>query len=255
MQVGISTASFFTKLQTEETLLPITKLGADRYEVFLSGFVEYERAFIDDLHERQSALGLTCTALHTLGSQFEPQLFSIAQRQRQGSEYVFEKTLEDAAKLGAPLYVMHGLFHLKQTAMNPNFERWGQRLCELCEIASSFGVRLTLENVHWCMYARSGLAKLLDPHIKDSNLGYTLDVKQAMQSGDAIQDYLLDMGARLCNVHLCDVLMRGDQMQTCLPGHGMVDFMALSEALKQKNPQAFVTMEVYAPDYRDMEEF
>ncbi len=254
MQVGISTATFFTKLQTEETLLHIAELGASSYEAFLSGFLEYEREFIDDLYKRQSSLGLQCTALHTLGSQFEPQLFSIAQRQRQGAEYVFLKTLEGAARLQAPLYVMHGLFHLKRSAMNPNFERWGQRLSELCRIASSFGVRLTLENVHWCMYARNGLATLLEPFVLDSGLGYTLDVKQAMQSGDSVESYLQDMGERLCNVHLCDVIMRGDEMDTCLPGRGKVDFTALAEAIKRQNPKASVTMEVYAPDYRSMDE-
>ncbi len=252
MQIGISTASFFTQLQTEETLLPIAELGADRYEAFLSGPFEYETAFINDMYRRQKALGLRCTAVHALGSQFEPQLFSIADRQREAAEYVYQKVLEGAAKLQAPLYVMHGVFHLKRNVWQPSYERWGERLAQLCEMAASFGVKLTLENVHWCMYARSGLAGLFEPYLGNCGLGYTLDIKQAVQSGDLMEDYVNDMGKRLCNVHLCDVITQEGEMYTCLPGKGQVDFAALAKALASQNPQASITLEVYASDYRSM---
>ncbi len=254
MQVGISTASFFTRCRTEDSLEPIATLGAKCYEVFLSGHLEYEPEFIGELCARQKVLGLRCTALHALGSQFEPQLFSIVERQRLGAEYFFKKILEGAACLGAPLYVMHGIFHLKSGRWQPDHARLGQRFAELSAMAASFGVRLTLENVHWCMYNQSGLAQTLSPYLADSQLGYTLDVKQAVQSGDSIEDYLKDMGNRLCNVHLCDVTCRDGLIQTCLPGQGQVDFAALAQKIKRINANASVTMEVYAPDYRTLEE-
>ncbi len=254
MQVGISTASFFTRCNTEDSLEHIAALKAKHYEAFLSGHLEYEPEFIGELCGRQKALGLRCTALHALGSQFEPQLFSVVDRQRLGAECFFKKTLEGAARLGAPLYVMHGIFRLKNGGRPMNYEQIGRRFVQLCELAASFGVCLTLENVHWCMYNLSGLAKTLSPYLKDCNLGYTLDVKQAVQSGDRIEDYLLDMGQRLCNVHLCDVQCRDGQMYTCLPGRGQVDFHALARSIKRANPNASVTMEVYAPDYKTLEE-
>jgi sugar phosphate isomerase/epimerase len=254
MQVGISTASFFTRHQTEDALAIIAGIGASRYEAFLSGYEEYEPAFIRELLSRQRDLGLFCTAVHTLGSQFEPQLFSMVERQRRGAEVYFRKALEGAVMLGAPLYVMHGIFHLKANSWAPNHERIGERFVALCKLAESFGVRLTLENVHWCMYAQSGLAALLEPHLGGCSLGYTLDVKQAVQSGDAIEDYFFDMGKRLCNIHLCDVVRRNNEVHTCLPGQGEVDFERLCTMAAAQSPEASVTLEVYSPDYETIAE-
>lgn len=254
MKVGISTASFFTRYATEDALQAIATLGATRYEVFLSGHLEYKSDFIDELYRRQRDVGLHCTALHALGSQFEPQLFSAIERQRAGAEHFFQQVIEAAARLHAPLYVMHGSFHLKNTGWTMNHARLGRRFQELCAMTASHGVNLTLENVHWCMYNQSGFAKALSPYLDDCPLGYTLDVKQAVQSGEDVQDYLEDMGARLRNVHLCDVLCRNGTVRTCLPGRGQVDFSALAHDVKRVNPNASVTLEVYAHDYRSMEE-
>ena len=121
-------------------------------------------------------------------------------------------------------------------------------------MAENFGVRLTLENVHWCMYSNAGIAKQLEPYLGSGNLGYTLDVKQAVQSGDSIEAYCGDMGNRLCNVHLCDTILKNGEIYTCLPNRGQVDFRSLAECILKQNPKSSVTLEVYAPDYKDLDE-
>ena len=254
MQVGISTACFFTRRYTEDTLAPIARMGAKRYEAFLSGYLEYELPFAQLMARRQREEGLICTAVHTLGSQFEPQLFSAGERQRDGARAWFHKALACAQCLGARQYVMHGSFYLKRTRPALNYARLGEQLCELAQIASAYGVRLTLENVHWCTYANSGMAHALAPYVVESALGYTLDVKQAAQAGEDAYAFLADMGERLCNVHLCDLVVCQQDVQTCLPGQGSFDFAALAQVLRRTHPQANVTMEVYPSDYQDDEQ-
>lgn len=254
MQVGISTACFFTRRHTEDTLLPMAQMGARRYEAFLSGYLEYERPFAQQMERRQRDCGLACTAVHALGSQFEPQLFSAGQRQREGALAWFHKVLACAQCIGASKYVMHGSFYLKRTRPATDYARLGDQLCGLAEIAATYGVRLTLENVHWCVYAQSGMARQLAPYVADSALGYTLDVKQAAQAGEDAYAYLQDMGERLCNVHLCDLIVRDGAVQTRLPGQGEFDFSALADVLKRTHPEASVTMEVYPSDYQNDEQ-
>ena len=52
MKVGISTATFFTRVLTEDSFSVIRRLGADCAEVFLTTWYEYEPSFADLLRER-----------------------------------------------------------------------------------------------------------------------------------------------------------------------------------------------------------
>ena len=49
MELGISTASFYTKLATEDTFSQIASIGANVCEVFLSSFSEYNGAILDEI--------------------------------------------------------------------------------------------------------------------------------------------------------------------------------------------------------------
>ena len=54
---------------------------------------------------------------------------------------------------------MHGSLFLKKKMGRPNFQYIGERFQSLCELADSYGIRLTLENVHWCQYHEVGYAR------------------------------------------------------------------------------------------------
>lgn len=256
MQVGISTSCFFNQRNTEDALEPIARMGSPRFEVFLNGFLEYEKPFCQELVRRKNALGLDCTAVHTLGVQFEPQLFFLHKRQREGAELIFQRALDIAAELGADRYVMHGPLRVngKRTQWEPR--ETAERFAHLCRMADARGVRLTLENVHWCLYHEPDYARRMEPYLDGVSLGYTLDTKQAAQSGYDMMEYLTDMGDRLANVHLCDVAPRenGQGLRTCLPGRGMLDFHALARALQKQHYKGPVTLEVYPGDYQSEQE-
>ena len=249
MQIGLSTSCYFTKVNTEDALPRIKQLGADRFEAFLGGMYEYQEAFAKDMAKSMRDLSMQCTTVHTLGSQFEPQLFAGHPRQRNAALDVFKMVLDCVKILGASYYVMHGTLFLKQKNFRPNYQYVGERFCELCELADSYQVRLTLENVHWCQYHEVGFAKALEPYLSQCDLGYTLDIKQAAQSGFPMEGYMQEMGQRLCNVHLCDITEKDGRIYTSLPGQGAFDFADLSKKLKEKNFQGAVTMEVYPDDW------
>ena len=62
MKVGISTATFFTKVLTEDSFSVIKRLGADTCEVFLTTFYEYKDAFAQLLKERKGDFDAVRTA-------------------------------------------------------------------------------------------------------------------------------------------------------------------------------------------------
>ena len=68
MKVGISTATFFTKVLTEDSFSVIKRLGADTCEVFLTTFYEYKDAFAQLLKERKGDFDVY--SVHSLNTQF-----------------------------------------------------------------------------------------------------------------------------------------------------------------------------------------
>ena len=99
MIVGISTATFFLKELTEDTFSVIQRCGGQTCEVFLTTYSEYEPEFASLLLQRKGDLDVY--SVHSLNTQFEPQLFNPAPRTRSDAEGVFRKALAAGKTLGA----------------------------------------------------------------------------------------------------------------------------------------------------------
>lgn len=76
MEIGISTASYFNKLQIEDAVLDIGAHGVRLCELFLNTFSEYEPEFVDLLAERLERANVQVFSVHPMSMQYEPQLFS-----------------------------------------------------------------------------------------------------------------------------------------------------------------------------------
>ena len=247
MNLGMSTACFFLKENTEDAVVEISNMGVKYCEVFLSGFSEYDRDFLIKLNNIMRQEGMTCTAVHALGTQFEPQLFSLHQRQREAALDMYKGLMESCNILGAPYYVMHGMLRLKkQFALN--YKSVAKTLDYLSTVAADFDICLTLENVHYCMYAEPGFAGGIEKYLQ-GGLGYTLDIKQAAQAGFDVYLYMEEMANRLKNVHICGVRTVDGIVKTCLPKDGDFDFERFAKALKGAGYNGTVTLEVYPGDY------
>jgi sugar phosphate isomerase/epimerase len=256
MLTGVSTASFFGKEYTENTLEHIARMGAPVCEVFLDTYCEYEPEFALLLKERTEECGLKVQSVHAMSTQFEPQLFSMNERQRSDARGMLEKVFKSARTLGAGAYVFHGPPAFQRTLrLVHDYAHMGAIVSPLCDMAAEYGLKFTWENVFWCAYRHTQFAHRLLEHVKSDNLWFTLDIKQAVLSGHAPEGYIEDMGERIANVHLCDYATDADgKIKTCLPGEGELDMRLLRERLERFGFAGAVILEVYSSNYKTYQE-
>ncbi len=247
MEIGISTATFFGKVNTEDTFGLIRQVGARVCEVFLNTFYEYRPEFADLLLERKGDLSVH--SIHTLNTNFEPQLFNNAERTRSDAEAIFRAVLDTGRRLGAGCYTFHGVARLKRSGFYDNYEVIGPKVEHIREIAAEYGIALCFENVHWAHYAHPGFFSGIRQYCPE--LCGCLDIKQAMQSGFPLEAYLEEMGERIRTVHVCDYDADG---KLCAPGKGCFDFAKFFSQLREYGVDCPVIMELYSGDYRGIED-
>ena len=241
MDVGISTATYFTKLVTENCFSVIWRNGGKIAEVFLTTYSEFEEDFASLLLDKKGDVQIY--SIHALSTAFEPQLFNKAERTRQDAELFFRKVLRVGQILGAKYYTFHGSTRMKRThKIDPVF--FGQRMKELGDIALEYGITLCLETVHWCAFSSPDFFKVVKEYAP--NIGVTLDIKQAWQSEYDWNEYLDIIGDRLKVVHLCDHDSEGN---ICMVGKGIFPFDKLIARLKKDGYDGGLIIEQYAKDY------
>lgn len=254
MNVGISTASFYTKVQVEDAIPLLSTHGVPLTEIFLNTFSEYQRSFTRILYNQISDTELTVYSVHPHSTHFEPQLFSDYPRQREDALSYYRLILSDAHHLGAKYYVMHGYINISNGANLRNIRKTADTLTELSEIASHYDIRLLLENVSWCILRTPEIGEELSSLLGDS-LFYTLDIKQAVRSGFTPYDFIRVLGKRIRNVHLCDYVINEEGAPVWkLPGEGSFDFSKLKAALSAVGYTGPVLIEAYSNTYRETED-
>lgn len=248
--LGISTSSFYCRLSTEDAIYKIHELGVQCAEVFLNTYSEYKKDYIQMISDRLSECNLLFNSVHTLPTQFEPQLFALSKRQQDDAIAFFKDILNSASSAGCKIYVMHGKpFFKKNIAEKPlNMDSIASVLTELCNIANEYGMQIALENVHWAMCNNLEFINGIKAVVPD--LRFTLDIKQAHLSGTHYKEYIKAFGERLVNVHICDYV----DTHTCLPGQGKADFNLLNNCLLDAGYTGNVILEVYEKDYSDYEQ-
>lgn len=254
MKIGVSTATYFSRLYTEETLERIVKLGADVCEVFFASRCEYTPEFAQILNAKlQDArkIGpLSVHSIHALTNQFEPELFSVNDRAYKDALETFESVLKVGEAIGAKHYTFHGATILKKAVRyNFDFDKISSRVNTLIDIASVHGIDFCYENVHWAYFSNPGYFATLKKLCP--KLSCTLDIKQAMQSEIDYTEYLDVMADRLSTVHLCDYKKDGS---LAIPGRGDFDFVTFFKRLKAVGYDGVCLMELYAKDYKDDED-
>lgn len=249
MRLGISTASLHGRMNTEDALRWIGDTGASCAEVFLSSHSEYKRSFAARLLSAQRDTGVQVSSIHTLNTHFEAQLFSSG-RQMDDALAIFESVLEIAEELGAQNYVMHGPGIIKYMKYNTDYSFYGERTAFLSGLCERRGVKLTWENVHWAHYNHPDFITRL-AHECPRPVYTTLDIKQAMQSGEDYMSYLSLMAGRLENVHICDYDHEG---MLYMPLKGEFDFNSFFDRLVSFQYQGPVIIEVYNKCYQELDE-
>ena len=238
MQIGLSTAAFYGRWETEEAAAQMQALGMDCAEVFLQTDSEYTPAFARLVREKLG--GVPCTSVHPLGTQFENGLFSRSPRQRRDALAQYCRVLDCAAELGARCYVYHGRHTPQLRALPFDMQANAGVLETMGEEAARRGLAVAWENVCWCQLTTP--QRVLEARATMPGVRFTLDIKQAMRAGCDPLQFVKAMGDGLFNVHVCDW---DDSGRLCLPGEGSFDFAALFAALHRAGYVGPVVMEPY----------
>lgn len=252
MRIGLSTASYFQKMQIEDAIPDIGAHGVRDCEVFLNTFSEYQPAFVEMLAERLNAAKLNVFSVHPMSMQFEPQLFSIHPRQREDAVNLYERVLSAGERFGARCYVMHGPARLFGGVKNIELNRIAPILLELAARAQKHGIQLTLENVSWCVFNEPEFGARLQA-LTHGEIKHTLDVKQAVRSGYDPMDFIHAVGEHIVNVHLCDATkLPSGGVRYAMPGFGEYDFVSMFNLLASKGYQGPAFIEVYSDMYDEI---
>ena len=247
MKTVISTASLFTRYLTEDALEFLSKNNIETAEVFLESYREYNKAFGEFLRGKKGNIEIN--SVHTLTTQFEPQLYSLNERAKEDSFELLKGTMECAKSLGAKYYTFHGQARFKVTHKSTDYDRVGKITQEIIDTISPYGVTLAFENVHWCAYNHVGFFSEIKKRTK--GLKATLDIKQARQAGIDYNALIDEMGEDIVTVHLSDINENG---KMCLPGKGVTDFEHLLKRLHGVGFDGALILEVYTDDYKKEEE-
>ena len=239
LKLGLSTAAYYGRYETEEAGALMASMPLDCCEVFLECAAEYTAAFGAEV--KRALGGLPARSVHPKGTQFEDGLFGRSARQRAEALRTFEGVLAAGRALGADAYVFHGMPDLHRRGAGPNMQAHAHTVRALCARARDYGMRLAWENVWWCQMSRPEHVALVREAAPEAR--FVLDVKQALHIGIDPLDFLPAMGERLLNVHVCDVDAAG---ALCLPGRGVFDFAAFFRALRDHGYDGPVILEPYA---------
>ena len=246
-QLGISTASLFTRLFTEDAIPMVRELGSEAAEVFMATFREYTPSFGELFASRQGTLPIH--SIHNLNQHFEPDLFNPSPRTREDCEEWLRTFLNNGKLMGAKYYTFHGRPRLKPGAYPIDFEGMGKRLEEINAICREYGITLCYENVNWTLYNYAGFFKSLEPYAP--SIKATLDIKQARLGGVDPYDFVEDMGPKLVTVHLSDHTEDG---KMCPPGKGIFDFGKLFRCLRDRGFEGACLIELYPSDFKEIAE-
>jgi len=245
MKFGISTASFFNRINTESTFDIVRKMHIDTVELSLTTFSEYERRFIDALIARKG--NLSVLSIRPEGTQFEPELFSTNARIRADAEVFFKKVCSAGQMLNARYYVFLGPVRLKKLNYDFDFLRLSDRINQLNEIARSFGLTLVYQNAFFAYGSSPEYFKELNKQC--SFISYALNFRHALTAGLDPIKFLDAFGEKLAIVQLNDLKK---DLNSILPGEGRYNFEKFFIELKKRNSTADIFLDAISRDYKDL---
>lgn len=248
MKIGLSSAVFYPDLLTEEAIGTISGLGFKCSELFLNSPYEYEESFVNRLVYEKEKYNMEINSVHAFSSSFEPYLFDAYERRRKDMFKLFKKVCKAAGKLGAVCYTFHGPRLQDINAINKKLII--DIYNKLIYTALENNIVLAQENVSWCISSKLDFISLIKEKC-DSNLFFTMDIKQAYRAGINPLDYIDIMGDKLINFHIND---RDEKHSCLLPLDGKVDYSKIFHELQGIKYKGNIIIEVYRENFSCYEE-
>lgn len=248
MQIGLSSASFYPLIHTEQSLNTLNTMGFKVAELFLNSFSEYEADFINILNEEINKNNITINSIHAFSSSFEPYIFDAYERRRKDMINIFKRVCKATKLLNCNIYNFHGMRKMEFNSINKKMIL--DIYNELCYIASENQICLSQENVCWCMSADLDFMNFLKKELRYP-IKFTLDLKQAYKAEVEPLEYLKIMGDDLVNFHINDK----DKSNPCLlPGKGEIEYEEIFRELKKNNYGGNAIIEIYKENFNTLGE-
>lgn len=244
MNVGLSSAAFFGRMDTEDQAAKVQEFPVQCCEVFLQTISEYTADFGDLVREKLN--GLPCVSVHAMSSQFESELFSVYHRQAEDALRQFAGACAAGQAMGARYYVLHGKAGYVSPVKITTVPQLQETMALLQKTAADYGLEVLWENVSWC--ALRSVEDVLQVRKLLPEQRFVLDVKQAFRTGQDLQAMILAMGDRLAHVHVLDHTAEGEM---CLPGEGVTDWRKMAETLRNVGYAGAYILEPYERQARD----
>lgn len=246
MFAGASTACLYPE-QTEKSLAILGESGIKNIELFVNAACETEGDIFSEILRVKKTFDLNIISLHPYTSFLETfTIFGDYPRRFDETIEFYKRFFRTMNALEAKIFVFHGAMKDHEIPFNLFAERYSR----LYEIGKSFGITVSLENVHYC---ESGSLKFLTK-IKDAlgeSCAFVLDIKQALRSN--IDPFLImnALGDKIKHYHVSDHTAEND----CVPvGKGSFDFAKFADKLKRLDYSGGVILELYRNGYRDVSE-
>ena len=239
MKLGMSSAAFYGRLETEEAARHLQDFGLDTCEIFLQTFSEYSRAFGQIV--RRELGTMECASIHPKGTQFETDLFGSSKRQRADAMEMFEHVCMAGEMIGASYYVLHGPSNYRRILKVSAIRGLEDILPEMQAVAKKHGMEVLWENVSWCACRTPENVHEILALFPDQR--FVLDVKQAKEAGVSPMEMAEAMGPHLAHLHALDWDSEG---KLTLPGQGTLDYKALLDLLRSFSYDGAVILEPYS---------
>lgn len=244
MKVGISTATLFPQLPSEEAAQQIKQLGAPVAEIFFSSFYEYRPEFSKALAPLID--GLEVNSVHSMPLNFEGNFFNASRRVRGDGYYWLDQLARSAQLLKCKNYTFHG-FARVGGSKGEDLGYIGEKIAEAYNFVAGYGVNLCLENTAHYAYNRPGFFKAVRE--KCPTIYGVFDIKQARRSCYPYEMYLKELEGAIAYVHITDINADG---KLCLPGEGITNFELLFKQFKDCGFDGNILIENYRRDFEDI---
>ena len=246
VKIGVSTASLYPT-QTEVALKYLSEQGVGYTELFLNTPSELSDSYLGQLCKIVTSSKINVRAIHPYTSELESLLFfsDYPRRVEDGLE-IYRRYFEIGKKLKSKYFIFHG-----QNLRNPYPSARGFKNMEkLLELAKDYGMNLLQENVARCVSSKLSYIREMKEYFGDE-IGFTLDIKQALRSNLCFEEVLEEMGENLRHIHLSDHDLSHDCL---LPGEGNMNLSLLKSKLNEKNFTGSLIIELYRQNYKDKED-
>jgi sugar phosphate isomerase/epimerase len=253
LRLGLSSGALYPTA-TEDVPAIAARHGFHDLELMLQTPGEYQSGFVTRLAQRCREAGCRVHAVHLWHEAH--RLFSPYQRRAQEGLDLFDRGIEAAVRLGAPVLVWHGA-ERRAIAGDEDWRRFVDVVLERGAACAAAGRRLTIENVSWCALASVRDVAVFNNALDEANpsrtIGFTFDPFQAAEAGANPFMLLAAMRDCVANVHLSDYQEGSPEARHLPPGDGDLPWPAILRAIRAAYRGPLMIEGVIGTDYQRLD--